>query len=95
MRGIGLTQLNATVAALPAERAMATDDIVCLARAADSTEASTWKQALEEQGIRCRVVGQHRDTIAGKLPPGLAEIRVLRQDLERGRAILAAHRPGP
>jgi hypothetical protein len=74
---------------------MATDDIVCLARAADSTEASIWKQALEEQGIRCRVVGQHLDTILGKLPPGQAEIWVLRQDLERGRAILAAHRHGP
>jgi hypothetical protein len=74
---------------------MATDDIVCLARAADSTEASIWKQALENQGIHCRVVGQHLDAILGKLPPGQAEIWVFRKDLERGKAILAARHPGP
>jgi hypothetical protein len=74
---------------------MSADDIVCLARAADSTEASIWKQALEAEGIRCRVVGGHLDTILGKLPPGQAEIWVFREDVERGRAILAAHRPAP
>ena len=74
---------------------MATDDIVCLARAADSTEASIWKQALEAEGIRCRVVGDHLEGMLGDLPRGQAEIWVFRQDLERGRAILSAHRPEP
>jgi len=74
---------------------MATDDIVCLARAADETASSILKQALEAEGIRCRVVGGHLDTILGKLPPGQTEIWVLRQDLEQGRAILAAHHHGP
>ena len=73
---------------------MATDDIVCLARAADSTEASIWKHALEAEGIRCRVVGGNLDAILGKISPGQAEIWVFRQDLERGRAILAEKCPG-
>jgi hypothetical protein len=75
------------------ERAMATDDIVRLAQAADSTEARIWMQALEAEGIRCRLVGEHLETILGKLPRGQAEIWVYKDDLERGRTILAAHRP--
>ncbi len=73
---------------------MPADDIVCLAKAADSTEASIWQQALEAEGVRCRIVGQNLDMILGKLPPGQAEIWVLRKDLERGQAILTAHRSG-
>lgn len=72
---------------------MATADIVCLARAANSAEASIWKQVLEAEGIRCRVVGEHLESILGDLPPGQAEVWVFRTDLERGRAILAANRP--
>jgi hypothetical protein len=73
---------------------MATDDIVRLARAANSVEANIWKQALEAEGVRCRVVGENLETALGRLPPGQTEVWVFRDDVERARAILAAHGPG-
>jgi hypothetical protein len=68
------------------------DDIVRVATAANAQEAHIWRQALEAEGIRCRVVGDFLQTGAfANLPAATAEVWVYQEDLERARAILARH----
>jgi hypothetical protein len=66
------------------------DDIVCVATAANATEAHQWRTALEEAGIRCRVV-DHLDAEWWKGPCPRAEVWAQREDLERARAVLENH----
>ncbi len=68
------------------------DEIVRLATASNPAEAVVWKQALEEEGIPCKVVGELLDS--GFLDPHAArpEVYVHRADLERAVAALEAHR---
>jgi hypothetical protein len=44
------------------------DDIVRLETASSPQQAHLWRQALEEQGIRCRVVGEYLGSF-GLVPP--------------------------
>jgi hypothetical protein len=68
------------------------DEIVHLASAVNPVEAHVWKQALEEEGIRCRVVGDYLDVGIGDVPGLNAEVWVHRDDLDRARVVLADHR---
>jgi hypothetical protein len=64
------------------------DDIVRLARAVNPAEAHIWQQALEEEGIRCKVVGDYLNAAIGDIPGAQAEIWVHRDDLTRAEEIL-------
>jgi hypothetical protein len=69
--------------------ARADHDIVCLATAGSSQEAHLWRQALEDEGICCRVVGEFLGSF-GVAPPGypVPEIWVRRQDAPHARQVL-------
>jgi hypothetical protein len=68
-----------------------TDDIVRLAQARNPQEAFIWRDALENEGIRCRVVGDWLAGGFGEMSPTVPEVWVYRQDYDRARAILDAH----
>ena len=70
---------------------MHNDDIVRLATAGNPLEAHLWRQALEEEGIHARVVGEYLDAGVGDIPGLRPEVWVHREDLERARAFLEAH----
>jgi hypothetical protein len=65
------------------------ENIVRLATARDPQEAEFWRQALEDEGIRCRVVGEFLGSF-GVVPPGhpVPEVWVRQVDAERARQIL-------
>ena len=67
------------------------DRVVRLATASNPQEAALWRQALEAEGIRCRVVGESLGSF-GVVYPGSVqpEIWVFRTDAERVQAILEA-----
>ncbi len=67
------------------------DDIVRLAEATNPTEAHIWCDALKEEGIRCKVVGDYLGAGLGNVPGIQAELWVHRDDLERAKAILESH----
>jgi hypothetical protein len=71
---------------------MRDDEIVRLATAGNRAEGEIWRQALKEEGISCKVVGDYLE--AGFIDaPGLRpEIWVHRADLARATAVLEAHR---
>jgi hypothetical protein len=64
------------------------DDIVRLAHALNPAEAHIWEQALREEGIRCKVVGDFLDAAIGDIPGAQAEIWVHQDDLARAQQIL-------
>jgi hypothetical protein len=64
------------------------DDVVRLATAANPVQAHVWEQALTEEGIRCKVVGDYLDAGLGDIPGLSPELWVHRHDLARGQAIL-------
>jgi hypothetical protein len=64
------------------------DDIVRLTTAANPLQAHIWEQALNEAGIRCKVVGDFLDAGLGDIPGLSAEIWVHRDDLARAEEIL-------
>lgn len=68
------------------------DDIVRLATAPNPAQAHIWQQALREEGISCRVVGDYLDAGVGDIPGMTAEIWVHRNDLERAQGLLKQHR---
>jgi hypothetical protein len=70
------------------------DEIVRLATAANPQEAHVWRQALEREGIRAQVVGDYLDAGVGDVPGLRPEVWVRREDLERARSLLEAHRHG-
>jgi len=71
------------------------DDIVRLATATNPQEAYLWQQALSEEGIQARVVGDLLDAGVGDVPGIRPEVWVHRNDAERARALLAAHEHPP
>jgi hypothetical protein len=73
----------------------ADDRIVRLATASNPQEAALWQQALEAEGIRCRVVGENLGSF-GVVYPGSVqpEIWVFQADVERARAVLQGSQKG-
>jgi hypothetical protein len=69
--------------------ACADDWIVRLATASNPQEASLWQQALETEGVRCRIVGEMLGSF-GVVYPGSVrpEIWVFESELDRARAVL-------
>jgi hypothetical protein len=70
---------------------MPDDDIVRLTTASNPAQAHLWCDALQEEGIECRVVGDYLDAGVGDIPGIRAELWVHRNDLERAQGVLAAH----
>lgn len=70
-------------------------DVVCLARATSPQTAHVWRQALEAEGIYCKVVGDYLDAGMGTLDTIPAEVWVRKSDVERARAILDTVEPLP
>lgn len=70
---------------------MSDDDVVCLATASTPFEAHVWQQALEEENIQCKVVGDYLDAGLGDVPGIRPEIWVHRDDFDRAKAVLDAH----
>jgi hypothetical protein len=68
------------------------NDLVRLAAAANPFEAHVWQQALEEEGIRCQVLGDYLDAGLGDIPGFSAEVWVATADLARAEEILRQHR---
>jgi Putative prokaryotic signal transducing protein len=64
------------------------EDIVRLATAANPVQAHIWEQALQEAGIRCKVVGDFLDAGLGDIPGVSPELWVHRDDLARAEEIL-------
>ncbi len=64
------------------------DDIVCLAHATNPLQAHIWQQALQEQGIQAKVVGDYLDAAIGDIPGAQAELWVRKDDLVRAQEIL-------
>ena len=74
---------------------MSDDDVVRLATASTPFEAHLWQQALEEEDIQCKVVGDYLDAGLGDVPGIRSEIWVHRDDFDRAKAILDAHPQSP
>ena len=70
----------------------ADNSIVRLATASNPQEASLWQQALESEGVRCRIVGDMLGSFEVAIQP---EIWVFDSDLDQARAVLKeqAHWP--
>jgi len=66
-------------------------DLVRLAAAANPFQAHIWEQALEQEGIRCQVLGDYLDAGIGDIPGFSAEVWVEAADLARAEAILRQH----
>ncbi len=64
------------------------DDIVRVATHIHPLQAHIFEQALKDEGISCRVVGDYLQGVWGELPGPTAEVWVHRQDLERATAIV-------
>ncbi len=71
---------------------MSGDDVVRLATASTPFEAHLWKQALEEEYIPCKVVGDYLEAGVGDISGIQPEVWVHRDFVDRARAILDAHR---
>ena len=67
-------------------------DLVRLAAATNSVQAHIWQQGLEEEGIRCRVLGDDLEAGFGDLRGFSAEVWVEAADLVRAEEILRQHR---
>ncbi len=64
------------------------NDVVCLSRAPNSAQAHIWEQALRDEGIDARVVGDYLDASFGGIAGVLPEIWVHRNDMEAAKAVL-------
>ena len=67
-------------------------DLVRLAAAANPVQAHIWQQGLEQEGIRCQVLGDYLDAGLGDIPGFSAEVWVEAADLVRAEEILRQHR---
>ena len=67
-------------------------DLVRLAAATNSVQAHIWQQGLEEEGIRCQVLGDDLEAGFGDLRGFSAEVWVEAADLVRAEEILRQHR---
>ena len=66
-------------------------DLVRLAAAANSAQAHIWQQGLEQEGIRCQVLGDDLEAGFGDLQGFSAEVWVEAADVARAEAILRQH----
>jgi hypothetical protein len=66
-------------------------ELARLASATNPIEAHIWQQALEEEGIRCQVLGDYLDAGIGNIPGIGAEVWVEAADLVRAEAFLRQH----
>ena len=66
-------------------------DLVRLATAANPVLAHIWRQALEEEGIRCEVFGDYLDAGIGDISGISSEVWVDGADFPRAEAILREH----
>jgi len=64
------------------------DEIVRVATAPNPPVAHIWEQALKEEGIRCKIVGDYLDAGLGNIPGMRAEVWVHKEDAERAEAII-------
>jgi hypothetical protein len=64
------------------------DEVVRLASARNSFEAHEWEQALREENIYCKVVGDYLEAGIGDISGLLPEIWVRREDLARAEEVL-------
>jgi hypothetical protein len=67
------------------------EEVVKLAEALNPQQAYVWRQALLDEGIDCRVVGDGLDVTFGDMPGTRPEIWVHQADYERAHAILEEH----
>ncbi len=67
--------------------------LVRLVGAANPFQAHIWQQSLEQEGIRCQVLGDFLDAGLGDLPGLSAEVWVDSADYARAEAILRQHHP--
>lgn len=63
-------------------------DVVCLAKAPNPAIAHIWEQALRDEGIQAKVVGDYLDAGMGDIGSMEAEVWVHREDLNAAKAIL-------
>jgi len=64
------------------------DDVVRLASARNPFEAHAWEQALKDEGIPCRVVGDYLEAGIGDISGMLPEIWVHQSDMGRAEEVL-------
>ncbi|HZZ78104.1 MAG TPA: DUF2007 domain-containing protein [Gemmataceae bacterium] len=64
------------------------DEIVRIATALNPEQAYIWRDALEAEGIKCRVVGDYLDAGIGDISGLSPEIWVHRADVERATRVL-------
>jgi hypothetical protein len=71
-------------------------EIVRLGTASNPQQAQLWRQALEDQWIRCRVGGEYLGGFAA-VPPGypVPELWVRQEDAERAQSVLKGLRAAP
>ncbi len=67
-------------------------DVVRLVVARNPVEAHIWEQALRENGIQARVVGDYLDASFGDLPGTKPEVWVHRDDVARATEVLQSKR---
>jgi hypothetical protein len=65
------------------------DEIVRLATARNPFEAHEWEQALRDEEIYCKVVGDYLNAGLGGISGILPEIWVRKEDLERAEKVLS------
>jgi hypothetical protein len=73
------------------ETIMQSDDYVHLANARNPVEANIWRQALEDEGVSCKVVGDMLEAGIGNVGSVKTEVWVHANQVEQARAFLAAH----
>lgn len=64
------------------------DDIVRIATATTPAQAYIWRDALQAEGISCRVVGDYLDAGIGDISTLRPEVWVHRDDADRAARIL-------
>ena len=67
-------------------------DVVRLTTASNPLEAHMLAQALEAEGISCKVVGDFLDAGIGDIPGVRAEVLIHRDDVAAAEAVLKARR---
>ena len=70
-------------------------DVVRLTTAANPLEAHLVEQALQDEGIASKVVGDYLDAGLGDIPGMQAEVWVHRDDFAAAEAVLKARRERP
>lgn len=64
------------------------DDIVRIATATSPAQAYIWREALQDAGISCRVVGDYLDAGIGDVPGMSPEVWVHRSDADKAARVL-------